>query len=153
MSFCVYLKSFLPPDLQQQQPLQTVGHRPQSPLRELLHCQPSPVGHPCSLIQADEWEVRPIRWHGGTGELREEVGVDPRVATKESVSGHQHKRLQMGQVSEEAAPNGWQLDAGFSQESSYSLEGRRGVMVLLLMELQLPQLYSLRSSTVAFSVN
>lgn len=79
------------------------------------------------------------------------MGVDPRVAAIHYISGHQYKWLQVGQVSEEAASDGWQLDTGFSQETSDSLERGGGVMVCLLLEFELPQLYSLRSSTVALS--
>ena len=146
----LYLQCLLPPDLQQQQPLQTVGHGLQSPLREFLHPQPSTVRRPCPLIQADEREVGPIRWHGGTGELGEEVGADPGAATEESVPGRQHGRLQVRQLSEEAASDGGQLDAGLSQQSSDGLQ-RGGGAVCLLLELQLPQLHGLRSSAVALT--
>ncbi|TNN80280.1 hypothetical protein EYF80_009605 [Liparis tanakae] len=135
------------PDLQQQQPLQTVGHGLQSAVRERLHLQPAAVRQPRPLVQGDKREERPIGRHGGTGELREEVGAYPGPAAEEGVSRRQDGRLQVGQVSEEAASDGRQLDAGFSQESADGLQGGRGPVVRLLSESQLSQLDSLGSST------
>lgn len=57
----------------------------------------------------------------------------------------------MGQVSEEAATYGRQLDAGFSQEGSDSLERGRGAVLCFLLESQLSQLYSLWTSAVALA--
>lgn len=89
----LHLQSLLSPDLQQQQPLQTVGHQLQRPLRKLLHRQHSAAGNPGSLVQADQRQERPIRRQRWTGELWEEMRFDPRAAAEESVSGQQHRRL------------------------------------------------------------
>lgn len=147
----VYLQSLLPPDLQQQQPLQTVGHRLQRPLRKLLHRECPTIRHPCSLIQVDERKERPVGWQRGASELWEEVGSDPRAAPKESILGRENGRLQMGQVSEEAASYGRQLVAGFSQESTDRLERGRRLPLCVRVKFQLTELYSLGSSTVALS--
>lgn len=128
-----------------------MGHRLQGALREVLHRQPAPVGQTCPLIQADKGEERPIRRHGGTGELRQEMGADPGVAAEESVSRRQHKWLEVGQVSEEAAAYGRQLDAGFSQQGSNCLQRGRGALARFLLESQLAQLDGLRSSAVSLS--
>lgn len=147
----LYLECLLSPDLQHQQPLQTVGHRLQCALRKRLHFQPSTVRHARLVVEAHQWEERPIRWQGGAGELREEVGCDPWAAAQQSVPGRQHGRLQMSQVSEEASSYGRKLDARVTQQSSHCLERRRCVLCLLL-EFEFPQLYSLRPTTVSLPV-
>lgn len=149
----MYRQSVLPPDLQHQQPLQTVSHRLQSSMRKLLHSQASTRRHPRSLVQADEGQKRPVRGYSGAAEFWKEMGANPWVTALESVSGREHCLLQMGQVSEEAAPYGGQLGAGFSQESAHSLEGGSGAEVWTLLKLELLKLHSLWSSTVSLPAN
>lgn len=149
----MYLQSLLPPHLQHQQPLQTVRHRLQSSSRKLLHSQASTCRHPRALVQADERQERPVGGYRGTRELREEMGADPRAAALEGVSGLEHRRLQVGEVGEEAAPYGGQLGAGFSQDGAHRLEPRRGVEGGVLLQLQLLQLHGLRASAVSLPAN
>lgn len=52
-------------------------------------------------------------------------------------------------MSEEASSYGRELDTRFSQQSPHCLERRRGVLLALLLELELTQLYSLGPTAVS----
>lgn len=126
-----------------------MGDRLQRALRKLLHLQPSAARHTRPFVEAHQRNEGPIRRQSRAGELGEEVGFHPRGAAQQSVPGRQHERLQVSQVSEEASSYGRELDTRFSQQSPHCLERRRGVLLALLLELELTQLYSLGPTAVS----